>query len=150
MFFGLTSIVCNDAKIFIVGKNPPYEIKKLQSDDIIFTGPQYELKKFLSTMEVAMMPLVYGSGQNGKIAEAMINQIPVITNTIGAFGIQLQNGFDALIGNKIEEIVDNYLHIINMNENEYDSLIKNAYYSAKEKFNSKMAKSKLLKVFNSL
>lgn len=140
----------NDVKIFIAGKHVPVELKSFESDSVHFIGAQYELKKFLNTMELAMMPLVYGSGQNGKIAEAMINQIPVITNNIGAIGIQLTKGIDALVGETADEIVNQYTNFRNMKDNERQYLIRNAYYSAKEKFNSKVIKMKILEVVNRL
>ncbi|RAV13793.1 glycosyltransferase [Paenibacillus contaminans] len=79
-----------DVKLFIVGSNPPSEIKELSSDRIIVTGfvSDEELEKYYKQCRVVVVPLRFGAGVKGKVVEAMANGLPLITTSIGAEGLQ--------------------------------------------------------------
>jgi GT2 family glycosyltransferase/2-polyprenyl-3-methyl-5-hydroxy-6-metoxy-1,4-benzoquinol methylase len=78
-----------EIKLFVVGSNPPEDIKKLNSDNIIITGyvTEEELKEFYSKCRIVIAPLRYGAGLKGKIVEAMYYQVPIITSEIGVEGL---------------------------------------------------------------
>jgi len=75
--------------LFIVGSNPPDEIKNLANDKITVTGfvSDEELENLYSSCRMVVAPLRYGAGIKGKIIEAMSKGIPIVTTSIGVEGI---------------------------------------------------------------
>lgn len=78
-----------DLKFYIIGSNPPDIIKRLHSKSIVVTGfvTEEQLKEYYSKCKIAVVPLRYGAGVKGKVVEALFNQIPIITTSIGAEGL---------------------------------------------------------------
>lgn len=79
-----------DIKLIIVGSNVPDEIKQLESENIIIKGyvTDDELERIYNLSRISVVPLRYGAGVKGKVIEAIYNQLPVITTSIGAEGIK--------------------------------------------------------------
>ncbi|MCL2185722.1 MAG: glycosyltransferase [Treponema sp.] len=79
----------SDIKLYILGSNPPEEIKKLDSKNIVIKGyvTDEQLEYFYENCRISIVPLRYGAGIKGKVIEAFCKQIPVITTSIGAEGI---------------------------------------------------------------
>ena len=84
-------------RLWVVGNAPPPEIVALASENILVTGYALYLAPYLESALVSVAPLRFGAGMKGKIGEAMAWGIPVVTTTIGAEGMGLQDGVDALI-----------------------------------------------------
>ncbi|MBE6023230.1 MAG: glycosyltransferase [Cellulosilyticum sp.] len=78
-----------DIKLYIVGSNPPEEVSSLKNDHIIVTGfvSDEELSKLYQRSRVVVAPLRFGAGVKGKVVEAIYNQVPMITTSIGAEGL---------------------------------------------------------------
>ena len=78
-----------DLKFYIIGSNPTDEVKNLNSQNIIVKGfvTDDELISFYNKCRLVVVPLRYGAGVKGKIVEALYNQIPIITTSIGAEGL---------------------------------------------------------------
>lgn len=93
----------------IVGNNPPKEVRALASRSILVTGYVPSTAPYLKTARVSIAPLRYGAGMKGKIGEAMAHGLPVVTTSIGAEGMGLVSGRDALIAESPQEFAD---HII--------------------------------------
>lgn len=92
-----------DVKLYIVGNNPPSDILSLSSDKIIVTGYVKELSPYLKRARLSVNPLRYGAGMKGKIGEAFSWGLPVVTTSIGAEGMGLIDGVDALIADSAED-----------------------------------------------
>lgn len=86
----------------VVGNNPPEEIIGLRSDDVVITGYVPETEPYLKKARVSISPLRFGSGMKGKIGEAMAAGLPVVTTSIGAEGMGLVSGDNALIADDAE------------------------------------------------
>lgn len=79
-----------DIKFYIVGSNPPQEIKDFASDDIIVTGfvTDEQLENYYRSCRVCVLPLRFGAGVKGKTLEAMKTGIPIVSTSIGIEGMQ--------------------------------------------------------------
>ena len=77
-------------KLYIIGSKPTAEIESYKSEDIIVTGriSDEELQSHYLKRRISIAPLQYGAGIKGKIVEALYWQIPTITTTIGAEGME--------------------------------------------------------------
>jgi len=76
-------------KTYIIGSNPPESIQKIKKRNIIITGfiTDSQLNDYYANCRLSVVPLRYGAGIKGKVIEAMYNQIPVVTTSVGAEGI---------------------------------------------------------------
>ena len=78
----------SNAVVYIVGSNPPEEIQKAANDRIIVTGyvDDNKLEELYRKSAVCIVPLRYGSGQKGKVIEAMYMGLPLVCTNIAAEG----------------------------------------------------------------
>ena len=79
-----------DICVYILGSNPPEEVKKLNSTHLQIKGfvSDQELEEYYHKCRLSIVPLRYGAGIKGKVIEAMRYGMPVMTTSIGAEGIQ--------------------------------------------------------------
>lgn len=93
--------------VWIVGDSPPDEVLALKAlAGVEVTGYVHDLGPYLRKAWISIAPLRYGAGMKGKIGEAMAAGLPVVTTTIGAEGMQLQNRVTALIADSAEEFAN--------------------------------------------
>jgi len=95
-----------DIRFFIVGSNPTDEMLKLNSEDIIVTGYVKDVEPYFANSRVFVSPLRYGAGMKGKIGQSMAYGLPVVTTRIGAEGIGLVDGENALIADEPAEFAE--------------------------------------------
>jgi glycosyltransferase involved in cell wall biosynthesis len=114
-----------ETRLWVVGNAPPAEIVALASEHVIVTGYVRHLAPYLDSALVSVAPLRFGSGMKGKIGEAMAWGIPVVTTTIGAEGMGLQDGVDALIADTSEDFAERVIRLHEKPEL-WDSLAQNA------------------------
>jgi GT2 family glycosyltransferase/glycosyltransferase involved in cell wall biosynthesis len=91
------------AHLMIVGYAPPPSVRALHSDRITVTGQVPETQPYLDAARLSIAPLRYGAGVKGKIGEALMHGLPVITTPIGAEGMDLVDGEHALIAEAGED-----------------------------------------------
>jgi GT2 family glycosyltransferase/glycosyltransferase involved in cell wall biosynthesis len=92
-----------DAQLMIVGFSPPPAVKALGGGRIAVTGQVPETGPYLDAARVSIAPLRYGAGVKGKIGEALMHGLPVVTTPIGAEGMDLKDGEHVLIAEAGEE-----------------------------------------------
>lgn len=78
-----------DIKWYIVGAKPPESVQGLADEHIIVKGfvSDEELDDLYSRCRLDVVPLRYGAGVKGKVLEAIYNQIPLVTTSVGAEGL---------------------------------------------------------------
>jgi GT2 family glycosyltransferase len=86
-----------DARFWVVGSNPPSAIRALASDSVIVTGHVKDLAALLDRARVLVAPLRYGAGLKGKITHSMANGLPVVTTSVGAEGMLVEDRTHLLI-----------------------------------------------------
>ena len=87
----------------IVGNKPPPEVQALACDHVTVTGYVPDVEPYLASSMVSICPLRYGAGLKGKIGEAMMHGLPVVTTSIGTQGMNARIGVDILVGDSPEE-----------------------------------------------
>jgi len=87
----------NDIKLFIVGSNPPEQIKNLASTDVLVTGYVKDIRPYFQNCRIMVSPLRFGAGVKGKITQSLSFGLPVITTSIGAESINLKDGKNCMI-----------------------------------------------------
>lgn len=118
----------SNSTLFIVGNKPPEEIKALHNGtNVIVTGYVEDLKPYYSKARVLLAPLTWGAGIKGKICEAAMNKVPVITSNIGSEGFGFSNFKDCFIADKDEEFVAALRCLFCSSQDYINELTKNAY-----------------------
>jgi glycosyltransferase involved in cell wall biosynthesis len=82
----------------ILGKNPRGVFREVAGDPRIeLTGPVPEAIPELSQSQIAIVPVLAGSGTRVKILEAWAAGLPVVSTSIGAEGLQASAGLHLLL-----------------------------------------------------
>jgi glycosyltransferase involved in cell wall biosynthesis len=89
-------------RVTIVGPNPPRAVVGLASDEVVVTGWVPSVRPYLDSHRVVIAPLRFGAGMKGKVGEAMAEGVPVVTTSVGAEGMELEDGRTAMIGDSPE------------------------------------------------
>ena len=84
-------------QLTLLGTDPPLAVQMLAGADVAVTGWVPEVEPYLEQARVAIAPLRWGAGVKGKIGEAMAEGVPVVTTSIGAEGMGLVDGEQALV-----------------------------------------------------
>jgi polysaccharide biosynthesis protein PslH len=87
-----------DAKVVIVGKDPPREVLALaQNPAVTVTGTVEDIRPYLNKATMAVTPIMYGVGIQNKVLEAMACATPVISSPQAVSALRLVPGRDILV-----------------------------------------------------
>lgn len=91
-----------DVTVTVVGRNPPAHIRALAAETpgIRVTGSVPDVRPYLEEASAFIVPIRIGGGTRLKIYEAMAMELPVVSTTIGAEGLPLRPGVDAMIADE--------------------------------------------------
>ncbi len=95
-----------DAKILIVGANPPKKLQRRAADNIVVTGFVDDIKPWFARGQVFVIPLKIGGGIRGKALEAMAMRRPIVTTSLGCEGINLKHDESALFADTPQDFAD--------------------------------------------
>jgi len=123
----------SEAKLYIVGKNPPAYIKKLQDQDIIITGFVEDVRKYIAKGQVFIVPLRIGSGMRIKILNTFAMGKAVVSTSVGCEGIDVVDGKNIYIADSKKEFAKKVIFLLN-NKNERDRIGKEGLKLVKEKY----------------
>jgi O-antigen biosynthesis protein len=135
-------------KFFVVGSDPTEEIKALASDDIIIAGYVNDATPYFEKCKVFVAPLRYGAGVKGKINQSMSYGLPVVTTSIGAEGIGLKDGDNALIADDPIRISEKIIQLY-QNEQMWNELSANSIINVRLYFSYELAKERIKNVIDS-
>jgi len=102
-----------EVKVLIVGKDPPREIRELDSrPSIHVTGTVPDIRPYLRKATLAVVPITYGAGIQNKVLEAMACGTPVIVDTKVTGSIQADIGRDLLTADNNRAYSDQILRLL--------------------------------------
>ncbi|MFB6185991.1 MAG: glycosyltransferase family 4 protein [Halobacteriaceae archaeon] len=97
-----------DAHLLLIGANPP----EVDQPGVVATGIVDNLPEHIAIADVATVPLLSGSGTKLKILEYMASGVPVVTTSIGAEGLPLEDGKHAAIEDDWDAFVQQVTNIV--------------------------------------
>jgi glycosyltransferase involved in cell wall biosynthesis len=103
---GMVRQKLGDVEVTIIGDRPPSEIVELGGDGVVIAGWVPEVTPYLDSHRVGIAPLRFGAGMKGKIGQALAAGLPVVTTSVGAEGMDLEDGQTALIADSPEAFAD--------------------------------------------
>lgn len=81
-----------EAKVLIVGRNPPPRIRNLASERVIVKGYVEDVRPYMARAGVVIVPLRIGSGVRVKILHAFAMAKAVVATSVGCEGIDAKHG----------------------------------------------------------
>lgn len=92
-------------RVRIVGRNPSEELIQLAKSmpQVEVTGTVDDVRPYLQTAQIAIVPLRVGGGTRIKIFECMAAGLPVVSTKIGAEGLALEPGTHLIHADEAEE-----------------------------------------------
>jgi sugar transferase (PEP-CTERM/EpsH1 system associated) len=94
------------ARFRIVGRNPGPRVYKLQASGIEVTGSVPSIVEHLRQSAVVIVPLRVGGGTRLKIYEAMATGKAVVSTSVGAEGLDVENGRDVILADQPSAFAD--------------------------------------------
>jgi len=99
------------AKVTIVGSDPGRRLLRRASSNVTFTGYVDDVRPYVHSAVVSVVPLRMGGGTRLKIIESLGMMSPVVSTPIGAEGLDLVDGEHALIAAEPQAFADAVLRI---------------------------------------
>lgn len=102
------------ATLAVVGRRPAPEIEKLAREDsgITVTGTVPDVRPYLWSSRLSIVPLRIGGGTRLKIYEAMAAKSPLVSTSIGAEGLEYTDGENVRIADTTEQFAEQCLDLI--------------------------------------
>jgi glycosyltransferase involved in cell wall biosynthesis len=92
------------AEVRLVGR-PAASITPLHREGVLtVVGEVPSMDEELARATVAVVPLRYGSGTRLKILESFAHRVPVVSTTLGAEGLDVEDGVHLLLADEPEEL----------------------------------------------
>lgn len=135
--FPIIQKVIPQAKIYIVGSNPPAFLQKYQSKAVTVTGFVDDVRPYVDQSSVFVVPLNMGSGTRLKVVEALSMQKPVVTTSIGCEGIEVVDDEHLLIRDEPAAFAE---AVINLFKDSVlrNRLVENGYELVRQKYDWKV------------
>ncbi len=92
-----------DLNFYVLGSNMKEKMKSLASDRVKIVGWVDQVEPHFAQRRVFVSYLRYGAGMKGKLGQALSLGLPVVTTSIGAEGMGLQEAETALIADTSEQ-----------------------------------------------
>jgi glycosyltransferase involved in cell wall biosynthesis len=123
-------------KFYLAGRNAPDWLQtKIQYKNVVFMGEIEDAYSFMNSKAIMVVPLLSGSGMRVKIIEGLALGKAIVSTSIGAEGIAVENRKQVIIADEVESFINAISEIID-NRQLYDQLCKNAVDFIHEKFDN--------------
>lgn len=122
-----------EIRVFIIGDNPPAELRSFVSDNIIIIGFSRRLQYYLDSCRVLIAPFRNGAELNGKIIQSMSAGLPLVTTTIGAEGAFLIDRYNSLIADDPQEFAERVVSLYT-NQELWERISENLLKTIEEHF----------------
>ena len=97
-----------EAEFLLVGRNPPAPLRRRAADTpgVELHADVADVRPFLASSAVMVVPLRIGGGSRLKILEALASGLPVVSTRIGAEGLCLEAGRHLTVGETVADLAD--------------------------------------------
>jgi polysaccharide biosynthesis protein PslH len=88
------------ARLHVVGRDVPGAVAALAGDSVTLAGWVPEMQPWFDGARVVLVPMRSGGGTRLKVLDALASGRPLVSTTMGAEGIELTDGRDALLADE--------------------------------------------------
>lgn len=101
------------ARLTIVGNNPPKAVRALAADErITVTGYVPDIRPYLGTASVALAPLLVAAGTQFKVLEALSMGVPMVTTGRCARALDAEDGIHMLVADETQTHADAIVRLL--------------------------------------
>jgi len=100
------------AHLTLVGRKPPPYLEKMASDSVSLTGWVDSVEEYVRRACCCVVPLWIGSGMRLKILEAFALGRAVVSTSLGAEGIEIEDGTNILIRDEPRAFADAVIEVL--------------------------------------
>lgn len=125
----------NTIKLYLAGRKMPDWLLQLQMKNVVIEGEVPDSHQFINSKSIMIVPLNSGGGMRVKIIEGMAFGKTIISTSVGAEGIEYENGVNMLIANTEEEFCKAILKCVSDTDFS-DTIGKNARILAETKYDN--------------
>jgi len=123
-----------DVKFLILGNRPRDKDKIIRKfPDVVFLGEVEDVRPYMTTSSLTVVPHRIASGVRFKILEAMAMKLPVVSTSIGCEGLEVADGENILIADRPETFARQVVALLE-NENLRINLTEKAFALVREKY----------------
>ncbi len=120
-----------NAKFFIVGKNPCEQVQQLSNiSGVEVTGFVPDVKDYLLSATLCVVPLRIARGIQNKLLEAMAMKLPVVATSAATQGIMAKDQKDLLIADNPDDMAEKIIRLIK-DKRLQEELSNNAFWYIK-------------------
>jgi glycosyltransferase involved in cell wall biosynthesis len=104
-----------DCSLAVVGRNPTAEVCRVAEGHryIRVTGTLEDVRPYLWSSAVSIVPLRIGGGTRLKIYESMAAKVPVVSTSVGAEGLDIHDGENIAIADSPQDFAERCLGLLN-------------------------------------
>lgn len=135
--------------ILIAGSNPPPDIFARNSENVSVLGFVADVSPIFESSRLFVAPLRYGAGMKGKIGQALSHGLPAVTTTVGAEGMNLQDGKEILIADDPAAFAESVVRAYG-DEKLWTQLSDSGYSFIEENFSTEVVGNKIVRAIDSL
>jgi len=130
----------------VIGSKVPVKIKHLATSMVNILGYVQNPEPYFANCRVSLAPLRYGAGMKGKIGQSMSYGLPVVTTRIGAEGMGLIDGENAMIADTPETFCKSVVRLYT-DEALWSKIAKNSIRHIQNNFSNEAIKHRLEAIF---
>jgi len=127
----------------IVGSNPTDRVRALAADGITVTGYVEDVRPFFAESRIFVCPLRYGAGVKGKIGQSMAFGLPVVMTSVGAEGLGITNGEEALIADSAQGFADKVVALY-LDPERWEKLVLGGMALIEKRFSPRVVRDALI------
>ena len=101
-----------ETRLFIVGENPPVSLSQGASENITITGRVPSVTPYLDQAALVVAPLRLGGGMRIKVLEALAAGKAVVTTSLAAEGLGVQDGEQLAIADTDSEFIAHIVQLL--------------------------------------
>jgi GT2 family glycosyltransferase len=138
-----------DICVNIVGAYAPAEFASYKSSEANLMGHVANVDPIFQRCRAFVAPLRFGSGMKGKIGQALSYGLPVVTTTVGAEGMELENEQNVLIADDAESFSKSVIRLYQDGEL-WQRLSDNGYHHIANNFTPEIVGEKIRRAIHAV
>jgi glycosyltransferase involved in cell wall biosynthesis len=139
-----------DTKFLILGSRPRNKNRIIRKfPDVIFLGEVADIRPYMESSCLTVVPHRIASGVRFKILEAMAMKLPVVSTSIGCEGLEVKDGEHLFIADGVESFARKVISLLN-NEKVRTDLTEKACSWVRKKYTWEIADHHLNRIYKKL
>jgi glycosyltransferase involved in cell wall biosynthesis len=100
-----------DARLVVVGPNPPDAARELAGPDVEITGFVPAVPPYFARANVVIVPMKSGGGTRLKVLDALASGRGIVSTRVGAMGVEVEDGEQLLLADTAEDLAASTLRL---------------------------------------